>query len=630
MANALELRDVVGEPDSLASQIANKYTEWQSYRNSWLDTIKEVREYVFARDTRTTTNSSLPWKNKTHLPKLCQIRDNLHANYMAALFPNDYAIQWEGDDRDSELKQKRLLIEQYMQNKLRQGKFRTEVSRLVYDFIDFGNVFAMPVFVADYKKDPDTNEESAVYIGPKAMRISPLDIVFDPTATSFDASPKIIRTVKNIGSFLSEIQDRPELAYLEEGITKMRDARRKMSGYAEGDFSKNDAYSVDGFTSWWNYFSSSYVEVLDFYGDIYDAETDTLYKDYLISVVDRHFIVRKNTDPNWLGAPPIRHCGWRPRPDNLYAMGPLENLVGMQYRIDHLENAKADAFDLIVHPVAKIKGFVEPFSYGPGAKIFTGDEGDVEFMSPDVTCLQADTQIEQYEAKMEEMAGAPKQSMGFRTPGEKTAYEVQILENGANRVFLNKISYFEEIFLEPLLNDMLEMSRRNMVDTDVIRVLDDQGAVLFPTITRDDIVASGKLRPIGARHFAAYANLIQNLTQLYASAIGQDPSVNVHLSGKRIAEVAENLLGFEKYGIFSENIRILEMAETERVKQTAQMMLQQEQQAVDPEGQYQPQQPQQGGPSQQQPPAALQAKTPGLPSAQGPGMPGMPGVPGGG
>jgi hypothetical protein len=27
-------------------------------------------------------------------------------------------------------------------------------------------------------------------------------------------------------------------------------------------------------------------------------------------------------------------------------MGPLDNLVGLQYRIDHLENAKADALDL--------------------------------------------------------------------------------------------------------------------------------------------------------------------------------------------------------------------------------------------------------------------------------------------
>jgi hypothetical protein len=612
LAQALELRDIIGDEDALASQIANKYQEWQSYRNKWLDTVREIREYVFATSTRTTTNASLPWKNSVHIPKLCQIRDNLHANYMAALFPQEYAITWEGDDEDAQAKQKREMIEHYMQNKMRQSKFRTTVSDLLYDFIDFGNVFAMPVFIADYKTDPKTGEKFPTYIGPSLQRISPFDIVFDPTAPSFEASPKIIRTVKNIGSFLSEIEEKPELAYLSEGIEKMKEARRKMSGYAEGDFSKNEAFDIDGFTSWWNYFASSYVEVLDFYGDIYDNETGTLYRDHLITVVDRKFIVRNHSDESWLGCPTIRHCGWRTRPDNLYAMGPLENLVGMQYRIDHLENAKSDAYDLIIHPVIKIKGFCEPFEYGPGAEIYVGDEGDAAFMAPDVTMLSADTQVAQIEAKMEEMAGAPKQAMGFRTPGEKTAYEIQVLENGANRIFLNKTSYFEEIFLEPLLNDMLELARRNLNEQDTIRVLDDaSGAVIFQTITKEDISANGKIRPLGARHFAQYATLVQNITQLYNSALGQDPAVQVHLSGKKIAEIMERLLGWERMGIFGDNIRLLEMAETERMKQSVQMMLQSEQQAVDPEGRFS--QPTDGkGPPPQAPASQM-----GIPPGQG-------------
>jgi hypothetical protein len=174
MAQALEICDVIGQPDKLASEIANKFTQWQTYRRDWLETIKEAREYVFATDTRQTTNSSLPWKNSVHIPKLCQIRDNLHANYMAALFPTEYAIRWEGDDRDAEQKAKRQTIEQYMQNKMRQSRFRAVVSDLVYDWIDFGNVFAMPAFVADYKEDTLTGEKFPVYIGPTLQRISPL------------------------------------------------------------------------------------------------------------------------------------------------------------------------------------------------------------------------------------------------------------------------------------------------------------------------------------------------------------------------------------------------------------------------------------------------------------------------
>ena len=188
-------------------------------------------------------------------------------------------------------------------------------------------------------------------------------------------------------------------------------------------------------------------------------------------------------------------------------------------------------------------------------------------MHPDVTFLMSDNQVAMYENKMEEMAGAPKQAMGLRTPGEKTAFEVQVLENGANRVFQNKISYFEEMFLEPLLNDALELSRRNMVEKDTIRVMDDDThAIIFQTITPDDIKASGKLRPIGARHFAQNANTLQNLVQLAASPLAQNPSVANHWSGKKLALAAENLLGLEKFKIFQPNIALYEAAEMRQVQ----------------------------------------------------------------
>jgi hypothetical protein len=244
-----------------------------------------------------------------------------------------------------------------------------------------------------------------------------------------------------------------------------------------------------------------------------------------------------------------------------------------------LENAKADGFDLIVHPVMKIRGFVEPFQYGPSAEIYVGDEGDVEFMSPDVTMLQADTQIQMYEDKMEEMAGAPKHAMGFRTPGEKTAFEVQALENAANRIFLNKTGYFEEQFLEELVNDMLELARRNFNEADTIRTVDETGMVIFKNIKPEDLTAKGKLRPVGARHFAQNAQMIQNLTNLYGSAIGQDPSVMVHLSGKKIAETVEHLLQFERFSLYGENIRMVEQAETQKMADAAKSLLAQQQEA---------------------------------------------------
>jgi hypothetical protein len=251
-------------------------------------------------------------------------------------------------------------------------------------------------------------------------------------------------------------------------------------------------------------------------------------------------------------------------------MGPLDNLVGMQYRIDHLENLKADVFDLIAVPTIVVKGQVEDFEYGPDEKIFVGDDGEVTFIRPPVEALNANMQIAELEAEMELMAGAPKEAMGFRTPGEKTKFEVQRLDNAAQRIFINKVKLFEEQVLGPLLNLMLEHARRNMDGVDVARVVDEFGAVVFQNISKEDIVADGRLRPLGARRFEERANKLQNLTGIMGSAIGQDEDVKVHISGLALAKAVEELMEIDELGLVSPNVRITERMETARLTQAAQ------------------------------------------------------------
>jgi hypothetical protein len=124
---------------------------------------------------------------------------------------------------------------------------------------------------------------------------------------------------------------------------------------------------------------------------------------------------------------------------------------------------------------------------------------------------------------MEEMAGAPKEAMGFRSPGEKTKYEVQRLENAASRVFQNKINQFEEI-VEPLMNAMLELARRNMSGTMTIKVFNDEFKTSsFQSLTVEDITGIGRIKPVAARHFAEQADLIQNVTNLTNSGLWAGP-----------------------------------------------------------------------------------------------------------
>ena len=550
--------------DSLARNVAYLWDTWHKQRLEKIRQWTELRNFIFATDTSTTSNSALPWKNSTTTPKLCQIRDNLHANYISALLPNSNWMKWEGGNFDDEVKEKADAITSYMLAKCRESGFRDTISRLVYDFIDYGNVFGDVEYVRNVHIDPQTGESITIYEGPMARRISPLDIVFNPVAASFDESPKIIRKLYTIGE-LVKLASLPGGDKWQKAIDKHDLLVKTVGGYSIEDFEKAAAYAVDGFGNYNEYLQSDFVEVLEFRGDYFNKETKELLVNHQIIVIDRCILVSHEPIENWLGKTNVVHTGWRYRPDNLWAMGPLDNIVGMQYRIDHLENLKADAMDFAVHPMLKVKGDVDPFVWSPGGEIVITGDGDVEELGKNLNgVIAAENSISLYENKMEEYAGAPKQAMGIRTPGEKTAFEVQQLQNAAGRIFQEKVNLFEIQCLEPLLNLMLECARRNLNSIDVVRSFDDDfGVETFLEVTKDDITARGKLRPVGARHFGEQAQLIQNINTLFSGQLGQ--LISPHISPKALAYMVEDALQIQKYEVIRPNVGMVEQAESQQM-----------------------------------------------------------------
>lgn len=570
------------QQDDPSQWVAHIWSRDNDQRRAKIEEWKELRDYIFATDTSTTSNQSLPWKNSTTLPKLCQLRDNLHSNYLSHLFPNDNWLTWLGYTLEDSKKIKAAAIEAYMSNKTREGGFRSEVSKLLYDYIDYGNAFATAVFENKYKTLEDGSRIPS-YIGPKAKRISPLDIVFNPLADTIEGTYKIVRSIKTRGELMKLAQNNPEQEFWAEALVRRAEIVNRMGGYSIEDFDKATGFQVDGFGNMYEYYQSNYFEILEFYGDFHNQETDTLELNRLITVVDRSTMVRNIQIPSWLGHAPIHHVGWRRRPDNLWSMGPLDNLVGMQYRIDHLENLKADAMDLIVHPPLKVLGEVEEFVWGPGAEIQIDENGDVQEVSKSLQGLiAADNNIALLEEKMELYAGAPREAMGVRTPGEKTLGEVNMLNNASSRIFQEKINAFEIELMEPLLNSMLETARRNMDGSDIIRTMDDDvGVQEFMTLTREDITAAGKIRPVGARHFAKQAQDLQNLNQVFNGPMGQ--LVAPHTSGKNLIKFIDDVVGIKAYNIFSENAALFEQQETQAVMQAVQTQAEAEAQEVPPE-----------------------------------------------
>jgi hypothetical protein len=572
----LELSNILS-PDMLATRLTERWVQWDTLRNVKKSDWEEIRRYIYATDTSVTTNNQLQWKNKTTVPKLCQIMDNLYANYIATMFPQQAKnVIWEANELDSASSQKRDAIENFMTWAMDQPYFKVEMDKLVLDYIQFGNAFGTVEWID--KRIQLDDKTQVGYVGPSIRRISPLDIVMNPTAENFIDSPKMVRSIISLGelrSYLDQMtKSEEDYDRYEKLYAYLKDIRFHARTF-QGDWIQRDhLYQMDGFTSFRAYLLSEFVEILTFYGDWYDFYTDHFEKNKIITVIDRHKLISNQPNPSYFGYPPIFHSPWRRKVDNLWGMGPLDNLVGMQYRLDHLENMRADVVDLTTYPVQKVKGFVEEYVWQPGEKIFMGEEGDVELVSPETSVLNANFEIRELLDNMELFAGAPREAMGFRTPGEKTKYEVQSLENAAARIFQNKIKQFEEQIVEPLLNAMLELARRNLVGSTTIKVFDDQTKALsFQELTVEDITGIGRIRPMAARHYAEQAQLVQNLTQLATSNLW--PTVQPHFSGVGMAKMFERNFNLEEFKLVYPYIALTEQMQGQQHAMVLEQMMHQ-------------------------------------------------------
>lgn len=580
-SNTADFENALNTPDGLAKEIMNLWWSWKSARSLAEQRWAEAKRFVFATSTRETTNVGNPWDNTVHRPKLYHIYNNLLVNTDFSLFPKSDWLEFVSYDQQSDSKAKREAALAYLRTKHRLSGFRRVIRKLISDWILYGNCFAGIEYVTEKAIDPFTGEEVVSYQGPRPYRISPYDIVFNPTAVSFEDSPKIVKIYKSMGEIEQEIMNNNSM-FDQETLNKMKDDRIRVNDYHKSELDQNKAraFAGDGIGEITEYYNSGYVLIHEFYGDIYDRVTGEFLKNHVVTVADGRYVLRKEPLNTYSGKPNIFHAVWKDTPDSLWGFGPLNNLVGMQYRINHLENAKADAFDQMLEPDMVFQGDPEIKRVGAAIHYFISEQGAVTPLAPDTTVLNADFQIQKAENDMEQYAGAPREAVGIRSPGEKTAFEVQQLTSAANRVFEYQTNIFSE-FLEQVINAELESAKQNLSGSDVVSILNrDYGVEEFIKITREDLRSNGKVVPIGARDAARKSRLTQQLNMFYQTGM-QDPEVMQHFPAKRVAEMWSELLDFES--LYEPYGRIPERLEAQRLQMSAQDMLQEES-MIDPTG----------------------------------------------
>lgn len=555
------------EPDYLATAIANKFVAWESARDRWYNNAKETLENLYATSTRDIFNQAKDTDNCTHIPKITQIRDMLITYYLDAMFSLPDYVDWEAYNEESLDINTKDTLKALMAQMLHDSQFQPTIRELVEDYVDYGNAFTTVAMVNETLKLE--SGVANVYNGPKAIRLDPLNVFFDPLAISFEKTPKIIRTIKTLGELVAEAEELPESAQVyKEALNRALEKRsriRQAVSTTNAESIKNDICSIAGCGNWSQYYASDTVELLTFYGDLYDVERNKLYKNSKIVVMDRCSVLLEEPIKNFGFNCNIFKAGWRDRKDNLWSMSPLDNIKGMQFMVDFLENKRADIFNYISNPMWVTKGDVEMPEYlYPGCHVGVDVDGDFRTISPDATALAADTYVDRYQMLMEEMAGTPREAMGFRTPGEKTAFEVSQLNTAASRLFNEKTRKFEMEILEPLLTLMMRMYLSDPTRVTRVKMMNEDGVILFKEVNVQDMAVQGRFIATGSNTYTERARQAQTIMQLYNSAIPSDQLVFNYFNPKVIAKVIAHTTGLDKYkDIIQPNARVdaeLEMA----------------------------------------------------------------------
>lgn len=555
MPNTLEINKL-RNPDTLADAISNKFVAWENSRDRWYANARETLENLYATSTHDIYNQAHDYDMSTHIPKLTQIRDMLITYYLDAMFGLPDYIEWEPYDQNSTDVTIKNNLKSLAKQMLHDSEFQPTIRQLVEDYVDYGNAFATAV---PYMQ---TLNSSIIYEGPKAVRINPMDIFFDPLASSFERSPKIIRSIMTIGELLQSIEDLPEdMQMYKDAVKKAVDKRNTIYNTISANNSQalvDDMCHIAGFDSWSTYYSSDTVELLTFYGDLYDIKENKLHRGSRIVVMDRcEVLLNEPITDHGFGCN-IFKAGWRDRKDNLWSMSPLDNIKGLQFMVDFLENKRADVFNFISNPTIVTKGDVEMPEYiFPGCHIGVDTDGEVEFIRPDSTALQADMYIERYLQQMEEMAGMPKEAMGFRTPGEKTAFEVSQLNTAASRLFNEKVHKFELEMLEPLLTLMIRIYMSNSNRTVQLKNYTERGSLYFTEVNLEDLKVEGRFVATGSTTYTEKAKIAQTLMQLSNTALYSDPLVSNWINPEAVAKALIYSTGLDKFdGILQPNARV--------------------------------------------------------------------------
>ena len=537
--------------EDLEKAILSFFREFDAGKEGIRKEWDEIEQYRFATDTTQTINAKGGFTHSTHLPDVLVIGNTLEALFWNTLFPNDNWFKWKPYESQAASLEVVKAITSYTKNRHERCSQELEYNKMVDDFVYKGNAFSHTFYV-----------KQEGFNGSKTKRVSPHDIVFNPAEPVFADADKVVRENMPEGEFLSLMN----MEGFDDGKIQKIVQNRSHGRQSRTDFSqgKDRQYIPAGFNSYSTYVKKGFVEVLWFYGSMYDLDSGEILKNHCVVVAEGQVVYMEEAEVV-NGQVPIRHCPYHKRSENLWGMSPLAPLVGLNYMRNHRENAKSDALDRMIEPDMVFQGDVE--------SIYDDETGKTIYLAPEgggVSELPISNQISSFNPELDRLkqeelvaSGLPQEFMGFRTAGEKTLGEVTSLADGAMRGFVHKAQAFEKQILAPSLNFELALEREYMTGLIEAPYTQPDGIIEFLQIDKNKLSVSGILTAVGSTRYSRNLKILTTLTQLSGTALFQMAASDV--DPHALSRLLEDLTETELEGIFRENAALIAQAEQQQL-----------------------------------------------------------------
>ena len=108
---------------------------------------------------------------------------------------------------------------------------------------------------------------------------------------------------------------------------------------------------------------------------------------------------------------------------------------------------------------------------------------------------------------------------------------------------------YEAEIVNPILNDFLNLGRKNLDAGDIIEVFSGDTIKVseFMNITKESLTTGGKMKALGSSIMAEKANMLQSLATITNSGLW--PALNPHTSRIKLARLVEFLGDFDNFDL---------------------------------------------------------------------------------